>query len=158
MTTSLRLSPLWILAAALVLFTGCLNPCKKIECQNGGTCDDGVCDCPPGFSGDECTVIAREQFIGVYTASESCDSGDQQYEFRIEQGSGELGVTIHNLYNLAHVLNGTIDGNQITIPQQTFDFITISGNGTHSGGSVNLNFSIRVGTSADPCVLWANKQ
>ena len=30
------------------------NSCDGIVCQNGGTCDDGSCDCPPGFTGEFC--------------------------------------------------------------------------------------------------------
>ena len=30
------------------------DKCKKVECQNGGTCLEGVCDCPTGFIGENC--------------------------------------------------------------------------------------------------------
>ena len=32
------------------------DPCENVLCLNGGTCDEGICDCPPGFSGDGCEI------------------------------------------------------------------------------------------------------
>lgn len=33
--------------------TSC-NDCRKIDCQNGGTCNDGACDCLKGYEGEHC--------------------------------------------------------------------------------------------------------
>lgn len=30
------------------------DPCKKLNCLNGGVCESGVCDCPSGYSGKNC--------------------------------------------------------------------------------------------------------
>lgn len=32
----------------------CNSKCEDIICLNGGVCNDGVCDCPPGFTGPLC--------------------------------------------------------------------------------------------------------
>jgi carbonic anhydrase len=32
------------------------DPCTNVTCQNGGTCADGTCFCPDGFSGPNCEV------------------------------------------------------------------------------------------------------
>lgn len=42
------------LALSILLIIGCRNPCKDLNCQNGGECVDGTCDCPDGFYGSQC--------------------------------------------------------------------------------------------------------
>ena len=37
-----------------MLMSACADPCKKVNCKNGGTCNDGDCNCKPGYSGSEC--------------------------------------------------------------------------------------------------------
>jgi hypothetical protein len=32
------------------------NPCDKINCQNGGTCSNGKCNCKGGYTGDNCEI------------------------------------------------------------------------------------------------------
>lgn len=40
----------------LLLFISCekSDPCTGVQCQNGGVCLDGNCDCPPGYAGTWC--------------------------------------------------------------------------------------------------------
>ena len=37
-------------------FSACSNKCKDVVCQNNGTCNDGLCECPSGFSGTNCEI------------------------------------------------------------------------------------------------------
>ena len=39
---------------ALMGIAGCSDPCDDVNCLNGGTCNDGTCVCPDGFSGEFC--------------------------------------------------------------------------------------------------------
>jgi hypothetical protein len=51
----LKQAQLLILSLSFILvFLSCGDPCKKITCQNDGICNDGDCECKPGYSGDEC--------------------------------------------------------------------------------------------------------
>lgn len=39
----------------LFVFDSCQkDPCSSVVCYNGGVCVSGFCDCPPGYSGDQC--------------------------------------------------------------------------------------------------------
>ena len=35
------------------------DPCANIKCLNGGTCVNGICQCPTGFTGDSCQLPCR---------------------------------------------------------------------------------------------------
>lgn len=59
-----------ILSLVLVLLAaGCRNPCKDLNCLNGGECVDGQCLCPDGFIGNTC------QIEGVPCGSGYCYNG-----------------------------------------------------------------------------------
>ena len=47
----------------LVLLPSCEkdNPCESVACENNGTCNEGVCDCPFGFIGEACSQIDTSQ-------------------------------------------------------------------------------------------------
>ncbi len=38
----------------ICVLLGCNNPCRKVECQNGGSCFEGACQCPDGYTGFQC--------------------------------------------------------------------------------------------------------
>lgn len=41
---------------SVALHTGCTqtDKCASISCKNGGTCNDGICNCPTGYTGNLC--------------------------------------------------------------------------------------------------------
>ncbi len=41
----------------LILSWGCKDPCKDQICLNGGTCVEGDCVCPNGYSGANCETV-----------------------------------------------------------------------------------------------------
>lgn len=53
MKTTRFFIPLMLICAALS-FHGCTESCADVSCQNGGTCSDGTCSCPTGFTGELC--------------------------------------------------------------------------------------------------------
>jgi|GEM_PF-1333689 len=55
MKTTIKLfNILLVLTFLSASFSGCKDPCKDAVCLNGGTCDDGDCDCPLGYTGEHC--------------------------------------------------------------------------------------------------------
>jgi hypothetical protein len=46
----------------LVLYASCsVDKCKDVSCKNGGSCKDGQCDCPSGYSGTSCEYRTCEK-------------------------------------------------------------------------------------------------
>lgn len=45
---------LFAMAFTITTFQSCKDPCDDIVCKNGGTCDEGDCNCVVGFSGARC--------------------------------------------------------------------------------------------------------
>ena len=46
-----------------------VNECESIECQNGGTCQDGIgsftCECVRGYEGETCQIGKLMKICGV---------------------------------------------------------------------------------------------
>lgn len=66
-----------------ITFNSCSDPCKDVTCENGGTCNEGDCECPEGFSGTNCEVddcaalgcVNGTAVLGVGGCSCECDPG-----------------------------------------------------------------------------------
>ena len=45
------------------------DTCLTTLCENGGTCNNGQCQCPPGYSGEQCEIgkILRTEFGSIST-------------------------------------------------------------------------------------------
>ncbi|MFK7772690.1 MAG: hypothetical protein AB8F94_11145 [Saprospiraceae bacterium] len=49
---------LFLLALLCIVLStqSCKDACDDIDCQNGGICEEGSCNCPDGFSGVNCEI------------------------------------------------------------------------------------------------------
>jgi len=67
------------------LYSSCQDPCEDVDCYNGGWCDDGDCECPPGTYGDNCQwadatctctydVVPGVEIADVVTECMGCNS------------------------------------------------------------------------------------
>lgn len=153
--------------------------CSGIDCENGGTCNDGKCDCLKGYYGDncelkdfcdlnevicvygdcvdgvcectngyekaDCSVAARDKFLGTYSIKEACDPLDTVvgYSMAITQDiQNPANMYLSNVFNDEQFpINGffskikavpTPNTNKFKIPNQDPDANGkfISGDGT----------------------------
>jgi len=154
------------LAFGMFLMNACSDPCKDVECLNGGICDEGDCICAAGYEGTDCAVEMRTKFIGSYTIVDSCEP--QSRTSTISTSSSDVKkVLISNIIDAT--LGGTavaeIDGTKITIAQQN---VTDSASniwsvkGINTGTFANNSFQITVqfvyGTQSIDCNLTFSKQ
>lgn len=59
--------------ASIVYFSSCeADPCNDLNCKNGGSCADGYCQCPTGYEGSECEIMAADRFVGKYAGLTRC--------------------------------------------------------------------------------------
>jgi len=151
------------------------DSCDDIVCQHGGACDDGTCDCPPGFTGEFCetvdndpnniTINSTVQFSGTVDGT--------AYGFVAGQGSlqpytgsagywgtnGELsqrqytgGVTDFFTNKFASVSKGNlqITGNSPTLAQM--QALWAVGSYDYTVDAVN---GVAVGFSPDGATFWS---
>ncbi len=76
--TSIRRFALSTIITACVLsasvYTSCTkdktDKCKTLVCLHGGTCKDGACSCPTGYSGGTCADVA---IYGTWHGHDNCN-------------------------------------------------------------------------------------
>lgn len=140
---------------------------QNVTCLNGGTCDNGSCDCVAGYEGDSCQTLSRVKFLGTYDVSDSCSSsGSATYQITVAASgvsSEHAKVLISNFWDtFTNNVQATVNGNTITIPTQEpdNDGFTVTGTGTINGTAitVTVNFSVADGTTTDVCQSTWTKQ
>src|SRR5690606_13614489 len=72
---SILLSVFGFLAVGgMVTLSSCeQDPCSELNCQNGGVCSNGYCQCPDGYESAECDITAASRFTGTYVGNMRCD-------------------------------------------------------------------------------------
>jgi len=143
------------------------DSCAIIECnsgtQNEETCN---CDCPLGFSGLNCEVEQRINFLGDYEVSEVCSSDltfTENYEMKIVSDSDAANqFSILNIYNFLNqgvslnnalvkatiITDTTFEVNEQNLLGDAAD-IVVSGSGSIENDVVTFIYTIR-DTSPSP--------
>jgi PKD repeat protein len=82
------------LVSSVVFFSGCgkdeEDKCASISCLNGGTCNNGSCQCPAGFSGSRCETPATN---AAPTASFTADKVSGNAPLTVNLTSTSTGAT-----------------------------------------------------------------
>ncbi len=143
-------------AFGAITYTSCnKDECKDVVCQNGGTCNEGNCDCPTGYEGTSCETKSVTKFVGTWAVSEDCSSTPYQVTITADP-SNVSGVIVSNLGNYGCNVGGTIawDGsvNQTTITIKDNKCNTqMDATGTINNGVITIDYTATYGVSVDNC-------
>lgn len=152
------------LSFGALALTGCKDECADVVCQNGGTCNEGICACATGYEGTECATETRAKFLGTYSAAESCTSGNYPpFTITIVSSStGVRNVIINNFYGIGLSVSATVSGSSLNIPNQTITEdgvpIAISGSGQLAGNILTMTYTLSSGAESDTCTATCTKQ
>lgn len=139
-----------LFAFTAVTYTSCKkDKCKDVTCQNGGTCSDGNCSCPTGYSGTLCETGSAAKFIGVWYGDD-CAGTAASFEF--DAGGDGVSLVIPSTIGVGACLknvaiHATANGNTVTIPSQHLVDLcggngnTLSGSGTINGLTITINLT-----------------
>jgi hypothetical protein len=157
-----------VLGAALIglaSFSSCTDACKDVDC-GPGTCLEGTCACPDGYSDANCGTEDRAQFIGNYLASGTVVNAGNTVQF------SDLAISITNnsavtkfTFNLdagGVIVTCTAGSgtNGFTVDATTFDGCDYTGSGSITGSnmSMTLNESCPAPVGSSVITISAIKQ
>lgn len=133
--------------SVIFLLISC-DPCKDVNCQNDGVCDEGTCTCPSGYEGTLCEVAIRDKMIGTYYGSTECTDEYDNDTFNVvistyQPDAGMVSISIDgrsefqcditstNTFRLEGPLlltdkyikyEGTVNGDDLTVVSTVMDF------------------------------------
>ncbi len=144
-----------LLIFVLLCLSSCReDPCDSIDCINGGSCVEGICDCPEGFEGVRCEILDQQQHFGTYLADyQGCINTSPEHRVFIRRvDSSSLQLRIQQLGDYACPLDtleilADLSGNSVNIDTQVVDcgpiLYEFSGSGAFSSaGQLSLDFSV----------------
>ena len=107
--------------SSTVLYTACeKDSCLTLKCRNGGVCTDGLCQCPQGFEGSECTLHASERFIGAYRGSTVVDNREYYLDSAvIEQVTAPDVVAFHFWSEPKKIYQGRVEGSYLKVKDES---------------------------------------
>lgn len=127
----------------VALCFGACNKCNDTSCENGSVCYDGSCQCPEGFSGDNCENEWRDAFIGSYILTgQSIPDSSQFINITKDLTKGNR-VLINNFFESPVVIQAYVVEDEIYFDEQTWGLNqTIQGFGTEINGQLNISLTI----------------
>ncbi|MGZ5244660.1 MAG: calcium-binding EGF-like domain-containing protein [Bacteroidia bacterium] len=133
-----------ILFITLFTFSTCRQdpavpgPCDAIVCENGGTCDNGNCVCPTGYSGPRCETYYTTLLAGKYT------SNNFNCGFFPLNGDADIAVNPENKDQLLlpQGLIADVSGNNFSVLPKSQLGVSIWGEGYFEGERMFLKLNI----------------
>jgi hypothetical protein len=135
------------LFALLTYFSACKHdPCvtRAVECKNNGVCRDGDCLCATGYEGDSCQFRVNEKFASYYACIRTSIINqtvvdDNDDTLRVQTKNDKFGIKFNSIRDsLIVVLDGTVNGNYITVPEKTILDTKYNGSGSLNNGVLTL--------------------
>jgi hypothetical protein len=136
------------LAFGMFVINACSDPCKDVTCQNGGVCDEGTCNCAPGFEGEECATAMNAKFIGSYNVARTCGSGfSGNYTNQVTAGSAANIITFSNLgnFNTPALLSVGVNGTEVSSTDVTDTYgrkFTVNGSMNSTNTTMSLTYTV----------------
>jgi len=113
------------LVAMMAIMQSCKDECKDVNCQNGGSCIEGTCECLEGFSGTNCETRGIDAFIGAWTGNNVCPDEDPlliNVDIAEIEGSDTM-VTV--AIDGEDPFTATLIDGTLVIPEETVEFFGI---------------------------------
>lgn len=141
-------------AFGVVTYTSCnKDECKDVQCNNGGSCISGTCQCASGYEGANCNTESRAKFVKSWAASDQIGTSNLVYTVAIGNGTTINSVIISSAFsdnffsnNISATVSNDASGNSIiTIADQKPDAngnYRVAGTGTYSAGKINWTYTI----------------
>ena len=139
------------LFAALLYLSACRpNACvtRAVECKNGGTCHDGDCLCAAGYEGDSCQHRVNEKYDSYYACirtriTNGTTPDDNDDTLRVKALNDRFSIQFYSIRDSVYeTISAQVNGNYITIPDQTHTFPTYqasyNGNGSLNNGVLTI--------------------
>jgi hypothetical protein len=107
---------------------------------------------------------ARDAYVDSWTLNENSSQIGQSPPFTVHINKVTTNTTqvqIENFYNIGFSFkaNVNIDGNNMVIPQQTYNGNQLHGSGTKTGAnSINMTYYVNNGTTIDTCTAVLSRQ
>ncbi len=120
-----------------------------------------------GCSDDDDGGCNAGAFVGTYSVVETCgNSGNFDYNMTItESSSGDCEVLMANFgeFGSSTIVRGQVDGNNITLENQTVSaggnaFTISNGSGSLNGNTISINYTFAIGGQSDNCTFNGSKQ
>lgn len=138
--------------------SGCKPGCRDVNCQNGGECRNGQCNCtgrwsgaycdtlcPIGWEGRYCATPSSIKFIRTWQATTTGNGNSIKHPLTVSQGDIIQHIVISNFNNEGFSVVGSIlDYNSFEIlPQNATGSYTgpVQGSGYLNGNNLAINLT-----------------
>lgn len=132
------------------------DPCTDVPCVNGD-CVNGICNCDAGWTGAACDSVDTHNFADLYNLYETCNPTGNAGPYAVSITQVNDQVVFYGLWEEgAASANGTVTGNTLSIPYQSYSgSYNISGDANYNASQnvVSITYTVfsSSGTQLDQC-------